>query len=128
MTSAADGRPLAIAAGSPSRLIVVSAAAASDLVTPLLMRSIANAIAVIPDLRRAEVVPIPDRLLREWSRPSDVPAAPRLEAAEQGLDDDRQWFWLAALFLLAIEVWMRRASAAAAFPDSVDGQAAARVS
>ena len=128
VTSAADGRPLAIAAGSPSRLIVVSAAAASDLVTPLLMRSIANAIAVIPDLRRAEVVPIPDRLLREWSRPSDVPAAPRLEAAEQGLDDDRQWFWLAALFLLAIEVWMRRASAAAAFPDSVDGQAAARVS
>ena len=35
VTSAADGRPLAIAAGSPGPLIVMSAAGASDVVTPL---------------------------------------------------------------------------------------------
>ena len=127
VTPAADGRPLAVAAGSPSRLIVVSAADASDVVTPLLMRSIANAIAGIPDLQRAEVVPISDRLLREWSRPSGVPAAPRLDTLQQGSGDDRRWFWLAALCLLAIEMWMRRAPVAAAPRDSVDGEEAARV-
>jgi hypothetical protein len=127
VTSAADGRPLAIAAGSPGRLIVVSAASASDLVTPLLMRSIANAVAGVPNLQRAEVVPISDRLLREWSRPAGVPAAPRIDALEQGREDDRRWFWLAALCLLAIEMWVRRASAAAAPGDSVDREEAARV-
>jgi hypothetical protein len=127
VTPAADGRPLAVAAGSPGGLIVVSAADASDVVTPLLMRSITNAIAGIPDLQRAEVVPISDRLLREWSRPSGVPAAPRLDTLEQGRGDDRRWFWLAALCLLAIEMWMRRAPVAAAPRDSVDGEEAARV-
>src|SRR6185295_9815457 len=106
--------------GSPSRLIVVSAASASDVVTPLLMRSIANAIAGIPDLQRAEVVPISDRRLREWSRPAGVPAAPRIDALEQGGEGDRRWFWLAALCLLAIEMWMRRAAAPAAPSDSVE--------
>src|SRR6185295_11790468 len=99
--------------GSPSRLIVVSAASASDVVTPLLMRSIANAIAGIPDLLRAEVVPIADRQLREWSRPAGVPAVPRVDAIDQGGEDDRRWFWLASVCLLAIEMWMRRAPALA---------------
>ena len=127
VTSAADGRPLAIAAGSPSRLIVVSAARASDVVTPLLMRSIANAIVGTPDLQRAEVVPIKDRLLREWSRPAGVPDTPRLDTLEQGREDDRRWFWLAALCLLAIEMSMRRAHQAAAQSDSVDREEAAHV-
>jgi hypothetical protein len=127
VTSAADGRPLAIAAGSPSRLIVVSAASESDVVTPLLMRSIANAITRSPDLQRAEVVSISDRRLREWARPAGAPVAPRIDVLEQGGEDDRRWFWLTALCLLAIEMWMRRASAAAAPRDSVDREGAARV-
>jgi len=50
-------------------------------------------------------VPIADEVLRTWSRPSVPPATPRINT----VDDDRRWFWLAALGLLAIEMWMRRA-------------------
>ena len=65
-----------------------------------------NAIAVIPDLQPAEVVPIADALLRQWSRPSTPPASPRIETVDQ---DDRRWLWLAALCLLVLEMWIRRA-------------------
>ena len=106
LASSADGRPLAIAAGSANRLVVASAAPASDVATPVLLRSIANAIAVIPDLQPAEVVPIADALLRQWSRPSTPPASPRIETVDQ---DDRRWLWLAALCLLVLEMWIRRA-------------------
>ena len=58
LASAEDGRPLAVAAASANRLLVASAAPASDLATPVLLRSIANAIASVPDLRAAEVVAI----------------------------------------------------------------------
>ena len=53
----------------PGRIVVASAAPASDLATPVLLRSIANAIADVPDLQRAEVVPIADAVLQRWSRP-----------------------------------------------------------
>jgi hypothetical protein len=85
---------------------VASAARASDVATPVLLRSIANAIAAIPDLQRAEVVPIADALLQRWSRPSTPPASPRIGTVEQ---DDRRWLWLAALCLLGLEMWIRRA-------------------
>jgi hypothetical protein len=106
LASAADGRPLAVAAGSANRLVVASVARASDVATPVLLRSIANAIAAIPDLQRAEVVPIADALLQQWSRPSTPPASPRIETVEQ---DDRRWLWLAVLCLLGLEMWIRRA-------------------
>ena len=106
LTAAADGRPLIAAAGSGDRLVVASAAPASDLTTPVLLRAIANAIAGAPDLQRAEVVPIPDAQLQRWSRPALPPASPRIDTVDR---DDRRWFWLAALGLLALETWMRRA-------------------
>ena len=105
LASAADGRPLAAAAGSADRLVVASAAPASDIATPLLLRSIANAIALVPDLQSAEVIPIGDALLQRWSRPATPLTSPRIETVEQ---DDRRWLWLAALCLLALEMWMRR--------------------
>ena len=105
LAAAADGRPLAVAARSANRLVVASAAHASDVATPLLLRAIANAIATVPDLQRAEVVPVADALLRQWSRPAS-PASPRIETVEP---DDRRWLWLAALCLLGCEIWIRRA-------------------
>jgi hypothetical protein len=100
--------PLIAAAGSASELRIVSAASAFDLVTPLLMRSIVNSLSVVPDLREAEVVAIPDAQLRAWSRQAPPPGAPRLDTVDV---DDRRWFWAAALGLLALEAWMRRARA-----------------
>jgi hypothetical protein len=106
LASAADGRPLLVAADR----IVISAAAATDIVTPLLMRALANGVAPAPDLQSAEVLPIADRQLREWSRPASIPATPSAEALRQSDgDDDRRWFWMAALGLIALETWMRRA-------------------
>jgi Aerotolerance regulator N-terminal len=109
----ADGRPLAVAAESAGRLIVASAAPASSLVTPLLLRSLANGLGVVPDLRHAEVAPIADRLLREWARPSASPAAPAADAVRQdGDENDRRWLWIAVVCLLGIEMGMRRSRSA----------------
>jgi hypothetical protein len=109
LASAADGRPLLVAADR----LVVSAAGAADIVTPLLMRAIANGVAPAPDLQSVDVLPIADRQLREWSRPASVPPAPNAEALRRSdSDDDRRWFWIAALTLIAVETWMRRARAA----------------
>jgi hypothetical protein len=113
VATAADGRPLVVAAASPNRLLIICAASAADLVAPLLMRSIANVSAAVPDLRSAEVLPIADRLLREWARPASAPPAPTVTLLNHG-DDDRRWLWLAAVCLLAAELWVRRARRAAA--------------
>jgi hypothetical protein len=110
LTFAADGRPLIVAAASDGRLIVVSAAGAHELITPLLMRAMANAIAEPVDLRPAEVTPIREALLRRWSREAEPAAPPKIDSI---VNDDRRWFWLAALVLLAIETWMRRSRTAA---------------
>jgi len=106
LTAAADGRPFAAAAGSAGRFVVASAAAASDLATPVLLRAIANAIASEPDLQAAEVLPIADAVLQRWSRPAAPVTSPRIDTVEQ---DDRRWLWLTALALLALETWIRRA-------------------
>ena len=105
LASAADGRPLIVVAGSPNRFVVASAAPATDLMTPLLLRSIANAMTTVTDLQRAEVVPISDAQVQQWSRPSASSASPRIENMDQ---DDRRWLWLAVLCLLGLEMWIRR--------------------
>lgn len=122
VASAADGRALAVVAGSPGELIVVSAASAADITTPLLMRSIVNGLALVVDLQSAEVVPIPDRLLREWSRAAPGIGPLRLHTIDE---DDRRWLWLAVLCLLAIETWMRRRRSSVVADQ--DGREAARV-
>ena len=106
LASAADGRPLAVAAASVNRLLVASAVPASDLATPVLLRSIANAIASVPDLRADEVVAIADPVLQQWSRPPAPMTAPRIDTVDR---DDRRWLWGAVLGLLALETWIRRA-------------------
>jgi hypothetical protein len=112
VAAAADGAPLIAAAGSMSELLVASAASAFDLVTPLLLRSIVNGLAVVPDVRQAEVVAISDAQLRAWSRPAPPLGAPRLDPHSlENVQDDRRWFWAAVLGLLALEAWMRRARA-----------------
>jgi hypothetical protein len=111
----ADGRPLAVAAESSGRLIVASAAGASNIVTPLLMRSLANGLGAAPDLQHGEVAPIADRLLREWAHPAPIPSAPVADGLRQDeSENDRRWLWLAALCLVGLEGWMRRTRSAAA--------------
>jgi hypothetical protein len=106
---AADGQPLAVAAESSGRVVVASAAPAAHIVTPLLIRSLANALGDVPDLQREEVAPIADRMLSEWARPSAIPSAPTGDSLRESEDRlDRRWLWLAALCLLAIETWLRR--------------------
>jgi hypothetical protein len=114
LVSAADGSPFAVVAASANRLLVASATPGSDLATPVLLRSIANAMASMSDLRRAEVVPIADAALQRWSRPASPVTSPRIGTVEQ---DDRRWLWLAVLGLLALESRIRR-------PRTDDGLAA----
>jgi aerotolerance regulator-like protein len=111
LTVASDGRPLAVAAGSSDRLLVASAADASSLATPVLLRAIANAIAPVPDLQHAEVMPIADAMLQQWSRPPGAVVSPRIDTVER---DDRRWLWLSVACLLALETWMRRVRSGAA--------------
>jgi hypothetical protein len=112
---AADGRPLAVAAGSAAPLIFVSGANPENLVTALLVRAVVNSLADPPNLQAAEVVPIADRVLSEWSRPAPPVTAPRVDTVAE---DDRRWLWLTTVVLLAVETWMRRARTTAAREDS----------
>jgi Aerotolerance regulator N-terminal len=105
---AADGRRLAVAGASRASLVVVSSATPSSLVTPLLLRAMANALGGPPDLRRAEVLPIPESQLQAWSRPPAPVAVPRVDRVER---DDRRGLWILVLALLALETWVRRATA-----------------
>ena len=109
LTSAGDSRPLAVAAGSAKGLVVMTAAPASDVAMPVLLRSIANALAPPLDLQAAEIVPIGDAVLRGWSRPPMPVTSPRVDSVD---DDDRRWLWLAGLCLMAVEMWIRRARSA----------------
>jgi hypothetical protein len=122
LLSASDGRPLAAAAGSPAGFIVVSGAEPSSLVTPLLLRAMANGIAAPPDLRAAEVLPIPDAQLQGWTRPAAPVTAPRIDRVER---DDRRALWVLVLALLALETWVRRARPAGAIePHEEDARVA----
>ena len=111
LLSGSDGRPLAAAASAPSGLILVSAAEASSLMTPLLLRALINGLGARPDLRAAEVLPIPDTQLQAWTRPAAPVAAPRIDRVEQ---DDRRGLWALVLALLALEAWVRRTRTAGA--------------
>ena len=102
---AADGRPLAAAAESSKLLLVVSAADASHIVTPLLLHAIVKGLGGAPDLRAAEVIPIPAAMLQEWTRPAAPATIRRLDDVER---DDRRWLWAFVLALLAAESWIRR--------------------
>ena len=108
---ALDGRPLAVGAASAAGLVVVSAADASSLATPLLIRAMADGIAARPDLRAAEVLPIPDAQLQAWTRPPGPQATPRIDQVDQ---DDRRSLWVLVVGLLALEMWVRRARVVAA--------------
>jgi hypothetical protein len=74
------------------------------------MRAVANAIVEPADLLPAEVTPIPEAVLRGWSRDAGPVSPPTIDSI---VNDDRRWFWLASLALLAIETWMRRSRASA---------------
>jgi hypothetical protein len=111
LVSASDGHPLAAAAGTPAGFVVVSGAEPSSLVTALLLRAIANGIAAPPDLRAAEVLPIPDAQLQGWTRPAAPVTMLRIDRVER---DDRRGLWALVLGLLALEMWVRRARPAGA--------------
>jgi hypothetical protein len=59
-------------------------------------------------LRRLEPVTLTPDELRRWERPLPTTSAPA-NAPESGAWQGR-WFWSAALALLALESWMRRAA------------------
>src|SRR5262249_8482902 len=100
----ADGRPL-VAGAAGDRLVIVSAASPDELLVPVLVRALANAIAVVPDLAPIEVVGISDQQLNAWSRPPRQPAQPRIDAVDA---DDRHWLWIGVVGLLVLETWLRR--------------------
>ncbi len=107
IASGADGEAIATAAQAGNRLLVVSAAPPADLLTPVLIRSILDALSSPTDLRAAEIVPIADSQLRAWERtpgPAQMPAA---HGSTDDVSDDRRWMWAAALCLLGLEGWMR---------------------
>lgn len=101
---AADGRPLISAAAAGGTLVIVSAAPADALLTPVLLRSIANSIAPEADSSALEIVPIADSALRAWTRAPGTVIDPRIDTVER---DDRRWLWLAVLVLLGVETWLR---------------------
>jgi hypothetical protein len=70
-------------------------------------------------LAEREVLTIPNADLRAWERPAGDVRSPYLDTVER---DDRRWWWGAALALLALEAWLRRARRERA--DEIDEEAA----
>src|SRR5439155_24786169 len=104
---AADGRPVAVAAAVAGTLTIVTAAPASSLAIPLLLRAVGNALGDRRSFVDAETLAISDAQLRAWTRPPGPAPAPRLDTLEH---DDRRWLWIVALVLLAVEWRMRRSA------------------
>ncbi len=101
-----DGpQPVAAAAVSGERLLIISAAPARHVATLLLIRAVLNGLAPREPPSRGEVLAIPDAVLRRWERAPASVGIPDLRRLD---DDDRRWFWAAALALLAVEASMRR--------------------
>jgi hypothetical protein len=100
-----DGRPLIAAAPTLDDLIVVTAAPAADIVTPILIRAVFKALAAPHNLTDEEILPIPETTLRAWERAPGDAALPHFSSIES---DDRRWLWGAALALLGLESWLRR--------------------
>ena len=117
-----DRGVLVAAAGSVGRLTVVTSASPSDVVLPILVRAVVNAVAVVPDIVPLEIVPIPDAQLTRWSRPATPSRPPGIHSVDS---DDRRWLWIAAVGLLLVETWVRRS----ARPDAstTDAEESARV-
>jgi Aerotolerance regulator N-terminal len=102
-----DNGVLIAAAAGVDHLVVVTSAPPPDVVLPILVRGIVNAIALVPDVVPLEIVPIPQAQLARWSRP----ATPRpLSGIDSVESDDRRWVWIAALGLLLVETWIRRSA------------------
>ena len=121
IASGADGAAIVTAAQSENQLVVRSTAPAADTLTPVLIRSILNALASAADLRSAEIVPIADAQLRAWERPPGPARIPDAHRPIDSVNDDRRWMWGAVLGLLAIEGWIRRRADGST--DSVDRSA-----
>ena len=81
--SAADGRPLLPPPPARDRLSSPAPRRPSDVATPVLLRAIANAIAAVPDLRAAEVMPIADARPAALVASGGAAASPRLETVDQ---------------------------------------------
>jgi hypothetical protein len=108
-----DSSLLVAAAASGDRLVVATSAPPSEVVLPILARSLVNAIAVVPDIVPLEIVPIADAQLTAWSRPASPSERPRIEGVES---DDRRWLWIAVIGLLVAESWVRRSGRRGAAP------------
>ena len=106
IASDANGASAVVTAQSGNHLIVASSASSSDLLTPVLIRSMLDALADSSDVRNAEVVSIPELQLRAWERPPAAAPVPHNLRDGEG-DDDRRWLWAMVLALMLLEGWMR---------------------
>jgi hypothetical protein len=86
-------------------LEIAARADVPDLFLAALVRAVGLALTPQDDVRAAEVLPIPDRRLRAWTREPGPAPPPRADTVDR---DDRRWLWLAVLLLLAAESWVRR--------------------
>jgi Aerotolerance regulator N-terminal len=105
IVSDARGVPVVLAAARARELVVVSREPVAGPVTPLLVRSVLQALAGPDALPDAEVRMIADDALRTWTRPAAEPSTDALRNVD---DSDRRWFWGGVLVVLLVETWVRR--------------------
>jgi hypothetical protein len=97
---------MAWAFGHTGRLVIRVAAPASSDLAPAFIRAAVESLPAPLANGRDEVRTIDDAVLQGWRRP----AAPgsRTDWTHEPESDGR-WFWAAAVVLLAVEQWGRRA-------------------
>lgn len=105
----ATGNPAVVAmqgqVDGRDRLILMPFVDASSLTSAALIAATNRAVSIAAPVTEMETTTVPDDVLRSWQREPDASAA---RVGTDGASDGR-WLWIAALVLLGLETWLRRA-------------------
>jgi hypothetical protein len=107
---------------SDGMLVVEADIAATSPAVPAVLRAVMLAArpAALADAE-AEIATLPDSNLAAWGRPA-APVTGRVGVVVD--EGDARWFWVAALLLLLVESWFRRAPRQRAREEEVHADAA----
>jgi hypothetical protein len=105
----AAGKPAVVAVQGQvdgrDHLILLPSVDASSLTSAALIAATTRALSSAAPVSEMEPSTVPDDVLRSWQREPDASAA---QGSTDGVSDGR-WLWIAALALLGLETWLRRA-------------------
>ena len=115
----AESRPIITATRAAGQLVLSAAVDPGSIASAALIAAVQRARSLAPPLAELDPSTIADQTLEAWQRQPSTS-----DRAQPSGDSDGRWFWIAALLLLALETWMRRARRVTAAVELVHDRAA----